>query len=110
MPKMKLAVVTKPGQDFEIQERDIPQPGPGHARIRVQACGVCFSDHLVKDSPLPGQVYPRSPGHEVAGVIDDVCPGVTLWKKASAYGLDGTAYKTGPASRAAAAISEIVQI
>src|SRR5437016_2162405 len=87
MPKMKIAVVTKPGLDFEIQERDIPQPGPGHVRIRVQACGICFSDHLVKDTPMPGQVYPRSPGHEVAGVIDDVGPGVNFWKKSQRVGI-----------------------
>lgn len=87
MPKMKVAVVTKPGADFEIQEREIPQPGAGHVRVRVQACGICYSDHLVKDSPLPGQVYPRSPGHEVAGVIDDVGPGVSSWKKGQRVGI-----------------------
>jgi D-arabinose 1-dehydrogenase-like Zn-dependent alcohol dehydrogenase len=61
MPKMKVAVVNKPGADFEIQQREIPQPGAGQVRVRVQACGICFSDHLVKDTPLPGQVYPRIP-------------------------------------------------
>lgn len=67
MPKMKIAVDTKPGVDLEILERDVPQPPAGHVRVGVQVCGICFSDHLVKDSPLPGQAYPRSPGHEVAG-------------------------------------------
>ena len=71
MPKMKIALVTKPGTDFEIQEREIPQPGPGHVRIRVQACGICFSDHYVKDGLWPGLAYPRSPGHEIAGIIVD---------------------------------------
>lgn len=87
MPKMKVAVVNKPGADFEIQEREMPQPGAGHVRVQVQACGICYSDHLVKDSPFPGQVYPRSPGHEVAGVIDDVGPGVTAWKKGQRIGI-----------------------
>ena len=54
MAKMKVAVVTKPGGDFEIQEREIPQPGFGEVRIKVHACGVCFSDHLVKDGLWPG--------------------------------------------------------
>src|SRR5258708_12124699 len=82
MPKMKIAVVPKPGADFELQEREIPQPGPGQVRIRVQACGICFSDSLVKDGHWPGLSYPRSPGHEVAGVIPPLRPGVTNWKQA----------------------------
>jgi D-arabinose 1-dehydrogenase-like Zn-dependent alcohol dehydrogenase len=87
MPKMKIAVVPKPGADFELQERDIPQPPVGHVRIRVQACGICFSDHLVKDGLWPGVTYPRSPGHEVAGIIDEVGPGVTTWKKGQRVGV-----------------------
>jgi len=87
MPKMKIAVVPKPGADFEIQEREIPQPGPGQVRIRVQACGICFSDHLVKDGLWPGLTYPRSPGHEVAGVIAELGPDVTAWKQGQRVGI-----------------------
>lgn len=86
MPKMKVAVVVKPGADFEIQEREIPRPGFGEVRIKVQACGICFSDHLVKDGLWPGIVYPRVPGHEVAGVVDEVGEGVTEWKKGDRVG------------------------
>jgi len=86
MAKMKVAVVTKPGAGFEIQEREIPKPGFGEVRIKVQACGVCFSDHLVKDGLWPGIVYPRVPGHEVAGVVDEVGEGVTEWKKGDRVG------------------------
>ena len=86
MAKMKAAVVTKPGADFEIQEREIPKPGLGEVRIKVQACGVCFSDHLVKDGLWPGIVYPRVPGHEVAGVVDEVGEGVTEWKQGDRVG------------------------
>ncbi len=86
MAKMKAAVVTKAGGDFEIQEREIPEPGFGEVRIKVQACGVCFSDHLVKDGLWPGIVYPRVPGHEVAGVVDEVGEGVTEWKKGDRVG------------------------
>lgn len=60
MAKMKIALVTKPGGDFEIQEREIPQPGTGHIRIRVQACGICFSDHYAKDGLWPGLARNRS--------------------------------------------------
>ena len=87
MPKMKVAVVTKANGDFEIQEREIPQPAAGQVRIRVQACGICFSDHYVKDGLWPGLAYPRSPGHEVAGVIDEVGPGVATWKKGQRVGV-----------------------
>jgi D-arabinose 1-dehydrogenase-like Zn-dependent alcohol dehydrogenase len=87
MPKMKIAVIPKPGADFELHEREVPNPGPGQVRIRVQACGICFSDHLVKDGLWPGVTYPRSPGHEIAGVIAEVGPGVTTWKQGQRVGI-----------------------
>src|SRR5690349_5738974 len=87
MAKMRAAVATKPGADFEIQEREIPRPGVGEVRIKVHACGVCFSDHLLKDGLWPGIAYPRVPGHEVAGVVDEVGDGVTEWKKGDRVGV-----------------------
>src|SRR2546427_9422963 len=87
MAKMKVAQVPKPGADFEIVEREIPHPGAGHVRIRVQACGICHSDSLTKEGHWPGIQYPRVPGHEVAGVIDDVGSGVTGWKKGQRVGV-----------------------
>ena len=87
MGKMKAVQVPKAGADFQIVERDIPQPGPGQVRIRVIACGVCHSDVVTKDGLFPGIAYPRVPGHEVAGVIDDVGPGVTTWKKGERVGV-----------------------
>lgn len=83
---MKAAVIRKAGADFEIQERHIPKPGIGEVRIKVQACGICMGDHLVKDGHWPGMVYPRVPGHEVAGVVDEVGEGVTEWKKGDRVG------------------------
>ena len=70
MARMKAVQVPKAGADFEVVERDIPQPASGQVRIRVQACGVCHSDVLTKEGLYPGLSYPRVPGHEVAGVID----------------------------------------
>jgi len=87
MAKMKVALVPKPGADFEIVEREIPNPTAGHVRIRVQACGICHSDSLVKEGYWPGIQYPRAPGHEVTGVIDDVGSGVTGWKKGQRVGV-----------------------
>lgn len=87
MAKMKAVVVVKAGGDFEIQERDIPQPGMGEIRIKVQACGICHSDALVKHGGYPGLTYPRVPGHEVAGLVDEVGSGVTEWKKRDRVGV-----------------------
>jgi D-arabinose 1-dehydrogenase-like Zn-dependent alcohol dehydrogenase len=81
MARMKVAQVPKAGAEFEIVEREIPQPDTGEVRIRVQACGVCHSDVLTKEGGWPGLAYPRVPGHEVAGVIDEVGPRVTAWTK-----------------------------
>lgn len=87
MPKMKAVQVPRPGADFEVVEREIPEPGAGQVRIHVQACGVCHSDVITKDGIFPGIMYPRVPGHEVAGVIDKVGSGVTNWKTGERVGV-----------------------
>ncbi|HMK34638.1 MAG TPA: alcohol dehydrogenase [Desulfomonilaceae bacterium] len=87
MAKMKAVQVPKPGADFEVVDREIPEPGPGHVRIRVQACGVCHSDVITKEGSFPGISYPRVPGHEVAGVIDEVGGDVRDWKKGDRVGV-----------------------
>jgi D-arabinose 1-dehydrogenase-like Zn-dependent alcohol dehydrogenase len=87
MAKNLVAQVGKAGGEFELVEREMPQPGAGEVRMKVQACGICFSDHLVKDGAWPGLAYPRVPGHEVAGVIDEVGAGVTEWKKGDRVGV-----------------------
>jgi D-arabinose 1-dehydrogenase-like Zn-dependent alcohol dehydrogenase len=84
---MKVAQVSNPGADFRIVEREIPEPGVGHVRIKVQACGVCHSDVLTKEGLWPGIQYPRVPGHEVAGIIDEVGTGVSAWKKGQRVGV-----------------------
>jgi D-arabinose 1-dehydrogenase-like Zn-dependent alcohol dehydrogenase len=87
MAKMKAVQVPKPGADFEVVEREIPEPGAGQVKIRVQACGVCHSDVFTKEGLWPGISYPRVPGHEVAGVIDAVGSGVTNWKNGDRVGI-----------------------
>jgi D-arabinose 1-dehydrogenase-like Zn-dependent alcohol dehydrogenase len=84
---MKVAQISKPGGDFELVEREIPKPGPGQVRIKVQACGVCHSDVLTKEGAWPGIQYPRVPGHEVAGVIDELGAGISEWKKGQRVGV-----------------------
>ena len=87
MTLMKAAHVSKPGADFEIIEREVPTPDAGHVRIKVQACGICHSDALTKEGLWPGIQYPRVPGHEVAGIIDEVGDGVSAWKKGQRVGV-----------------------
>ena len=87
MPKMKAVQVPKPGGEFEFVEREIPEPGPRQVRIRVQACGICHSDVIIKEGLFPGISYPRVPGHEVIGMIDEVGAGVKDWKKGERVGV-----------------------
>jgi D-arabinose 1-dehydrogenase-like Zn-dependent alcohol dehydrogenase len=77
MPKMRAVQVSRPKAPLEIVEREIPQPGPGTVRIKVEACGVCHSDSVTVDGFIPGIEYPRVPGHEVIGTVDALGPGVT---------------------------------
>jgi len=79
--------VTAAGGDFELVQREFPEPGPGHVRIRGQACGVCHSDSITKYGLFPGIAYPRVPGHEVAGVIDAVGADVPVFKAGKRVGL-----------------------
>jgi D-arabinose 1-dehydrogenase-like Zn-dependent alcohol dehydrogenase len=76
MPSMRAVQVGHPGGPFEIVEREIPEPGSGMVRIKVQACGVCHSDEVTKQGMFPGIQYPRVPGHEVIGLIDAIGPNV----------------------------------
>jgi D-arabinose 1-dehydrogenase-like Zn-dependent alcohol dehydrogenase len=87
IPKMKAAQVPKAGADFQIVELEIPRPGAGQVRIRVQACGVCHSDVFTKEGAWPGIQFPRAPGHEVAGLIDELGAGVSAWKKGQRVGV-----------------------
>src|SRR6266481_2119048 len=84
---MKAAQVGKPGGDWELVERDIPEPGPGQVRVKVEACGICHSDTLVKEGLWPGLQYPRVPGHEIAGRIDAIGADITQWKEGDRVGV-----------------------
>ena len=84
---MKAAQIPKAGADFEIVEREVPKPSAAQVRIKVQACGVCHSDLFTKEGYWPGIEYPRVPGHEVVGIIDELGEGVTGWKKGQRIGV-----------------------
>src|ERR1043165_6708587 len=85
--KMKVAQISKPDGDWELIERDIPEPQVGQVRVKIEACGICHSDALVKEGLWPGLQYPRVPGHEVAGRIDAVGGDVKQWTKDQRIGV-----------------------
>jgi D-arabinose 1-dehydrogenase-like Zn-dependent alcohol dehydrogenase len=84
---MNAVQVSRAGSEFELVQREVPQPGPGQVRIKIAACGICHSDVMVKEGHWPGLQYPRTPGHEVAGTIDEVGSNVTAWKKGQRVGV-----------------------
>ena len=87
MPKMKVVQIPNAGADFQVVEREIPDPPAGHVRIRVLACGVCHSDAMTKDGVYPGVTFPRVPGHEVAGMVDEMGTGVTAFTRGERVGV-----------------------
>lgn len=87
MATMKAVQISKANGAFELVERERPVPEPGQVRIKVQACGVCHSDSWAKEGSFPGVHYPLVPGHEIAGIIDAVGPGVNTWKTGQRVGV-----------------------
>ena len=77
---MRVVQVAKPNAPFELVERPVPEPGPRQVRIKVEACGICHSDAYVATGTFPGVHYPAVPGHEIAGRVDKIGPGVTTWR------------------------------
>jgi len=87
MATMRAVQVTRAGAPFELVEREIPEPAPGQVRVKVEACGVCHSDAMVKFAAFPGLSLPRIPGHEIAGRVDAVGARVTAWKPGERVGI-----------------------
>jgi D-arabinose 1-dehydrogenase-like Zn-dependent alcohol dehydrogenase len=87
MPKMRAVQVPNAKQPFQLVELEIPEPGTGAVRIKVQACGICHSDEYVKEGSRPGITYPRIPGHEIVGVIDAVGADVAGWQAGQRVGV-----------------------
>jgi len=85
--KVRAAQISKAGGAFELVERELPEPAPGQVRVKVEACGICHSDVLVKDGLWPGLRYPRVPGHEIAGRVDALGAGVVEWKRGQRVGI-----------------------
>ncbi|MDV6330219.1 alcohol dehydrogenase AdhP [Asticcacaulis sp. 201] len=86
--KMKAAVVRTFGKALEVMEVDVPTPGPGEILVKVAACGVCHTDlHAANgDWPIKPQP-PFIPGHEVAGTVAAIGPGVVGLKEGDRVGV-----------------------
>lgn len=87
MATMRAVQVARPNGPLELVDRPIPEPAAGWVRIKVKACGICHSDSFVKEGTFPGLTYPRVPGHEVAGMVDAVGPGVANFAPGQAVGV-----------------------
>ena len=84
---MRSAQISKPGGEWELVERSLPEPGPAQVRVKVEACGICHSDALVKEGWWPGLQYPRVPGHEIAGRVDSLGQNVSGWQVGQRVGV-----------------------
>ena len=84
---MRAVQVAAAGGPFELVQREIPEPGAGRVRIKVEACGICHSDSLTKLGVFPGIQYPRVPGHEVVGIADAIGSGVPDWQPGQRVGV-----------------------
>ena len=87
MSTMRAVQATRPKAGLEIVERPVPEPGAGGVRVKVGACGICHSDSMTVEGHWPGIQYPRVPGHEIAGLVDALGPGVTGWKAGDPVGV-----------------------
>lgn len=87
MGTMKAVQIASRGGNLELVTREIPDPGAGQVRIRVEACGVCHGEVVALEGHHPGIAYPRIPGHEVVGVIDSLGPDVTDWQVGARVGV-----------------------
>lgn len=88
MPTMKAAIVRQFGKPLVIEDVPVPQPGPGEVLVKVRACGVCHTDLHAASGDWPVKpVPPFIPGHEVAGIVAALGPGVKNLKVGDAVGV-----------------------
>ena len=87
MSLMKAVQVPGPGADFELVRKEIPDPRKGEVLIKVDVCGICHGDAIVKDGRYANIEYPRIPGHEVVGTIAMTGSGVSFWKTGQRVGV-----------------------
>jgi propanol-preferring alcohol dehydrogenase len=114
MKFMKAIQVSAPGGDFELVQREIPEPTEGQVRIKVSACGICHGDDIVKQGGIDlGITYPRIPGHEIIGVIEKIGTGVNGYEIGQRVGVGwpaGITYDGGFAEYMITTAQELVPI
>ena len=99
---MKSVRVEQAKGPFKLFDEKVSEPARRQARIKVQACGVCHSDMFTKEGALPGISYPRSPGHEIAGVVEALGEDVADWKVGERVGVGwhgGNCFRCEPCRR-----------
>jgi propanol-preferring alcohol dehydrogenase len=100
--KMRVVQVAEKNGALHLVEREMPEPGPGEVRVKIEACGICHSDSLTVEGIFPGLTYPRVPGHEIAGRIDALGNGVHGWTVGQRVGVGwfgGACYRCEPCRR-----------
>ena len=85
---MKAAVVHEYGKPLAIEEVPVPEVRPGRILVKVEACGVCHTDLHAAEGDWPVKPpLPFIPGHEGAGTVAKVGPGVTSVKEGDRVGV-----------------------
>lgn len=111
---MKAVQISKPGGEFEVVQRETPEPSENQVRIKILACGVCHGDAMVKNGGFyPGLSYPRIPGHEVIGIVDKLGKGVNQVKPGQRVGVGwpaGITYDGGYAEYMITSPNELISI
>ncbi|MCC6792232.1 MAG: zinc-dependent alcohol dehydrogenase family protein [Thermomicrobiales bacterium] len=92
---MRAMVLTRPGTPLESRELPEPLPVDGEVRIRVNACAVCRTDLHIVDGELTEAKLPLIPGHQIAGTIDLVGPGVTRFRARERVGVPWLGWTCG---------------
>ena len=96
---MKAAVVEKFGEPLLVREVPVPTPGPGQALVEVFATGVCHTDLHAADGDWPVKpTVPFIPGHEGAGIVAALGPGVTHLKEGDRVESHGYTVRAGIAT------------
>jgi D-arabinose 1-dehydrogenase-like Zn-dependent alcohol dehydrogenase len=85
--KARYVQVSGAGAPLELVTREVPDPGAGQVRVRVEACGVCHSDAITVQGLFPIVSYPRVPGHEIVGTVHAIGSGVTRCKSGQRVGI-----------------------
>src|SRR5450759_5600361 len=79
--KTKAAIAWKAGAPLTIQEVDLAGPKAGEVLVEIKATGICHTDYYTLSGADPEGIFPSILGHEGAGIVVDVGPGVTSVKK-----------------------------